>query len=104
MTLIDFLTALVREKHTGVALEAFQVTEMVRDLTERLTKFIILNVLTELATKDQSLLAKFQTLAKGATSPEAIQTFVEAEIPDGPAFLAKTLTDFRALYLANLPN
>ena len=103
MTLTDFLTTLVREKHVDASLEALQVTEMVRDLTQRLTKFIILNVLTELATKNQALLAKFQTLAKGTTSPEAIQTFVEAEIPDGSAFLAKILTDFRALYMGNTP-
>lgn len=103
MTLTDFLTALVREKHADASLEAFQVTEMVRDLAGRLAKFITLSVLTELATKNQALLAKFQTLAKGATSPEVIQTFVEQEIPDGTAFLAKTLTDFRALYIGNIP-
>lgn len=99
MNINDFLVALAKEKHATVTLKDYQLTDIVRDLTERLTKFIILNVLTELATRDQSLLAKFQTLAQGDTKPEAIQTFVEAEIPDGPAFLAKVLTDFRTLYL-----
>lgn len=87
----DFLAALVVEK--GVP------THAANDLLPRLQKFITLNVLTELATKDPSLLAKFQTLAKGDTTPEVIQSFVEKEIPDGAAFLAKTLTDFRELYL-----
>lgn len=99
MSLMDFLTALVKEKHTHIALEDYQLTDMVRGLSDRLTKFITLNVLTEFATKDTTLLAKFQTLVKGTAKPEAIQAFVQKEIPDGAAFLGKTLNDFRALYL-----
>ncbi len=99
MAINDFLTTLVKQKHSGIALEAYQIADMVRDLTDRLTKFITLNILTELATKNQALLAKFQSLTKGNTTPETVRAFVEREIPDGAAFLAKTLTDFRAMYL-----
>lgn len=99
MTLDDFLSALINEKYKGATLEDYQQADIGKDLNDRLNKFITLNVLTELATKNQSLLAKFQTLAKGDTTPEVIQNFVEKEIPDGAAFLAKTLTDFRHLYL-----
>lgn len=104
MNINDFLTALVKEKHADAVLEDYQLADMVGSLSERLTKFIILAVLTEFATKNQALLAQFQTLAKDNTDPTKIQTFVEEHIPDGSAFLAKTLTDFRELYLANLPN
>lgn len=101
MTLDDFLSGLINEKYKGATLENYQQADIGKDLTDRLNKFITLNVLTELATKDPSLLAKFQTLAKGDTAPEVIQAFVETEIPDGTVFLAKVLTDFRALYLGN---
>lgn len=104
MNINDFLVALAKEKHATVTLEDYQLTDIVRDLSDRLNKFITLNVLTELATRDQSLLAKFQSIAKGDTKAEVVRSFVENEIPDGSAFLAKTLTDFRELYLANLPN
>lgn len=99
MNLHDFLTAIVAEKHAGVTLEDYQLSDMVESLSERLTKFIILAVLTEFATKNTQLLTKFQTLVKGAATPEIIQGFVETEIPDGTAFLAKSLIDFRLLYL-----
>ncbi|MEK7543929.1 MAG: hypothetical protein AAB557_03610 [Patescibacteria group bacterium] len=99
MDLHDFLNTLVNDKLAGASMEEAQVADMVASLTDRLNKFITLNVLTELATKDTALLTKFQTLAKGNTTPEAIQSFVEKEIPDGAAFLAKVLTDFRTLYL-----
>lgn len=98
-TLTDYLTALIREKHVEVGLQDYQLADMVTSLTDRLNKFITLNVLTELATKNQALLAKFQSLVKGNATPDAIRAFVEKEIPDGAAFLAKVLTDFRALYL-----
>lgn len=100
MDINDFLTALVKEKHAGVVLEDYQLADMVGSLSERLTKFIILAILTEFATKNTQLLTKFQALVKGAATPEIIQGFVEHEIPDGTAFLAKVLTDFRLLYLA----
>ena len=90
MNLQDFLTTLVREK--GVPAQA------VEDLMPRLTKFITLNILTELATKNQALLMKFQSLTRGNATPETVRAFVEREIPDGAAFLAKVLTDFRQLY------
>ncbi len=99
MTLDDFLTALINEKYKGATLEDYQKADIRKDLTGRLNKFISLNVLTELATRDQSLLVKFQSLANDDTKPEAIKAFVENEIPDGAAFLTKVLTDFRALYL-----
>lgn len=76
-----------------------QTADMTTSLTDRLNKFITLNVLTELATKDQALLIKFQTLARGNTKPEVVQAFIQQEIPDGAAFLAKVLADFRVLYL-----
>lgn len=101
MSLTDFLTAIVAEKYASVALEEYQRADIVRDLAERLTKFITLTVLTELAMKNRELLIKFQALAKGTTEPEVIAGFIEGEIPDGAAFLGKVLTDFRALYLAN---
>lgn len=99
MTLDDFLTSLITEKYKGATLEDYQQADIRKDLTDRLNKFITLNVLTELATRDQSLLVKFQSLAKDDTKPDAIKEFVEHEIPDGAAFLAKILNDFRALYL-----
>ncbi len=99
MTLDDFITALINDKYNGVTLADYQETDIQKDLTSRLNKFITLYVLTEIATKDQSLLAKFQSIAKDDTQPEVVRSFVENEIPDGSAFLAKTLTDFRALYL-----
>lgn len=99
MNLHDFLTAIVAEKHAGAVLEDYQLADMVESLSERLNKFIILAVLTEFATKNTQLLTKFQTLVKGAATPEIIQGFVEAEIPDGSAFLAKVLDGFRHLYL-----
>lgn len=99
MDLKDYVTVLIHEKHAGVTLEDYQLSDMMGSLSERLTKFIILAVLTEFATKNTQLLTKFQTLVKGAATPEIIQGFVETEIPDGAAFLAKVLTDFRSLYL-----
>ncbi len=98
-TLTDYLSALVAEKLKGTSLPESQAADMVRDLTSRLTTFITLNVLTELATKNPKLLVTFQSLAKGNTAPETIRAFIQKEIPDGAAFLAKTLNDFRALYL-----
>lgn len=91
MTLTDFLTALVREK--GVP------TEAAGDLFPRLQKFITLNVLTELAAKNSDLLKTFQSLVDKNATAEEIRAFVEKEIPDGAAFLANTLNDFRQLYL-----
>lgn len=102
MNLQDYLTALVKEKLAGTSIDAVHITDMVTSLTDRLNKFITLNVLTELATRDQSLLIKFQALAKGNTKPDVIQDFISNEIPDGATFLAKVLTDFRQLYLPNL--
>lgn len=93
MTLTDFLTTLAAEK--GVPKEA------VNDLLPRLQKFITLNVLTELALKNRALLVKFQSIAKGATSPDTIRAFVEKELPDGNVFLAKTLNDFKTLYFGS---
>ncbi len=99
MNLNDFLTTLVTEKLAGADVPEGQIADMVANLTDRLNKFITLNVLTELATKDQALLVKFQALAKGNTNPDVLQDFVEKEIPDGAPFLAKVLSDFRVLYL-----
>lgn len=99
MSINDFLTTLVKEKHADTNLEEFQIVDMIKSLSERLTKFITLAVLTEFATKDTQLLVKFQGLIKETATPEVIHAFVEKEIPDGAAFLAKVLTDFRALYL-----
>lgn len=99
MSLQDFLSSLVNEKLAGATPAETQIADMVASLTDRLNKFITLNVLTELAVKDQSLLVKFQTLARGNTKPEAVQDFIQTEIPDGAAFLAKVLSDFRVLYL-----
>lgn len=98
MNLQDFLNTLVTEKLAGATPAEAQIADMVTSLTDRLNKFITLNVLTELAAKDQALLVKFQTLARGNTKPEVVQAFIEQEIPDGAAFLAKVLTDFRTLY------
>ncbi len=101
MNLQDFLTTLVNEKLTGATPAETQIADMVASLTDRLNKFITLNILTELATKDQSLLVKFQTLARGNTKPEVVQDFIQNEIPDGAAFLAKVLSDFRSLYIGS---
>ena len=98
-SLDDFLTALVKDKKDGLTLDDFQREDMKKDLSVRLNKFITLNVLTELATKDVTLLQKFQTLSKGTTTVIQIQSFIETHIVNGAAFLAKVLTDFRALYL-----
>lgn len=99
MNLQDFLTTLIREKLAGVSVDQAQIADMTTSLADRLNKFITLNVLTELAVKDQTLLVKFQTLARGNTKPEVVSEFIQQEIPDGAAFLAKVLTDFRTLYL-----
>lgn len=99
MTLDDFLTALINEKYKGATLEDYQKTDIRKDLIYRLNKFITLNVITELATRDRSLLVKFQSIANDDTQPDVIRAFVEHEVPDGGAFLAKVLTDFRQLYL-----
>lgn len=99
MTFDDFLTALINEKYKGAMLEDYQKTDIRKDLTDRLNKFITLNVITELASRDRSLLIKFQSITNDDTQPDAIKAFVEKEIPDGAAFLAKVLTDFRSLYL-----
>jgi|SRR3989344_1796299 len=100
MSIDGFVQTLVNEKHgQGVVLEDYQREDMKRDLTERLTKFITLNVLTELATRDAKLLSDFQALSKKDADATAIHTFVETNIPDGAAFLAKVLSDFRALYI-----
>lgn len=98
MTFDDFLTALINEKYKGAALEDYQQADIRKDLSDRLNKFITLNVLTELASRDRSLLSKFQSIASDDTQPDAIRAFVEHEIPDGAAFLAKVLADFRSLY------
>ncbi|MBI5620416.1 hypothetical protein HY949_01415 [Candidatus Gottesmanbacteria bacterium] len=99
MNLNDFLTTIVKEKLAGASVGESQIADMVASLAVRLNKFITLNVLTELATKDQALLVKFQELTKGNTTPDVIQTFIENEIPDGAAILAKVLSDFRTLYV-----
>ncbi|MDP1721619.1 MAG: hypothetical protein Q8L37_00250 [Candidatus Gottesmanbacteria bacterium] len=104
MSLQDFLTTLVKEKLAGASLGEAQVADMIATLTDRLNKFITLNILTELATKDQELLVKFQALTRGNTKPEVLQEFIQKEIPDGAPFLAKILSDFRQLYLPNLPH
>lgn len=99
MTLDDFLSALINEKYKGATLEDYQQADIRKDLTDRLNKFVSLNVLTELAARDQSLLVKFQSIVNDDTQPDVIRAFVEKEIPDGATFLAKVLTDFRSLYL-----
>ena len=89
MNLQDFLTTLVNEKLTGATPAETQIADMSRSLTDRLNKFITLNILTELATKDQSLLVKFQTLARGIPNRKLFRTLSKMKFPTGGIFSKK---------------
>ena len=99
MDLEQFVDALINEKHAGTTLEDFMREDMKADLLGRLSTFISLKVITDLAKKDPSALGEFQKLTTGDTPAEDVQQFVNAHIDDGPSFLAKILDDFRILYL-----
>lgn len=93
------MDSLISEKHKGETLEDFQRSDMKQDLLGRLSTFISLKVMTELAKKDPTALTDFQKLTQGDTPISQVQEFVLAHIDDGSAFLAKVLDDFRVLYL-----
>ena len=99
MTLEDFGDSLISEKHTSTTLEDFMREDMKADLLGRLSTFISLKVMTELAKKDPTALTDFQKLTQGDTPAEDVQQFVNTHIDDGASFLAKVLDDFRILYL-----
>lgn len=99
MTLEDFVDSLISEKHASTTLEDFQRSDMKQDLLGRLSTFISLKVMTELAKKDPTALTDFQKLTRGDTPAEDVQQFVNTHIDDGASFLAKVLDDFRILYL-----
>ena len=94
-----FLTDLIQAK-LGHSPDPEIMTSMKNDLLPRLTKYIILKTMEELAKKSPTVLSKFQTMVTDNSSDQnELQSFVGTHIPDAPMFLAGVLLSFREIYL-----
>ncbi len=74
--------------------------EMRTELLEKLNKWIIVKLLTELATISPSEVPAFQKyIEEYHPSPDDLRTYISQRIPNGETFLTQCLLEFRGLYL-----
>ena len=94
----QFLFDLIQEKH-GTPLAQDLKQQMFDDLKPKLTQWITLSAMTEIARSSPSDLETLQKMAEQNKSAEEIQTFIQSKIPDITPFLTKTLLSFRQTYI-----
>ncbi len=97
-SLDTFLTDLIQEKH-GSPLADDLKEKMLQDLKPRLTQWITLKAMTEIAQASSADITKLQEMVEKKASSESIQEFIQTKIPDFTPFLTRTLIAFRQTYL-----
>lgn len=94
----QFLLDLIQEKH-GAPLAEDLKQQMIDDLKPKLTQWITLKAMTEIAQSSPTDLETLQKMTEEHKSAEEIQTFIQSKIPDTTPFLTKTLLSFRQTYI-----
>lgn len=95
----QFLLDLVIEKH-GEPLEDELKHQMVEELKPRLTKWVTLNAMTEIAKVSPDDVKTLKDMSDAQGNDKEIEDFIQSKIPDMTTFLAKTLLSFRQTYMA----
>lgn len=93
-----FLADLITDKY-GKDIDPMTASEYKEDLLPRLTKWIMLKTMTEIAKHSPKDLQTLEQMAKDDKPAKEVQTFIQHIIPDSASFLTKTLTSFRQAYL-----
>jgi|GEM_PF-1809014 len=93
-----FLTDLIRDKY-GKDINPPLLEEFKKDLEPRLTKWIMLHTMTEVAKHSQADYQTLQKMTEDDKPASEVQQFIQHIIPDSATFLTKTLLGFRETYL-----
>jgi hypothetical protein len=93
-----FLTDLIKDKY-GKDINPPLLQEFKQDLEPRLTKWIMLKTMTEVAKHSQTDLQTLQKMTEEDKPAEEVQAFIQHIIPDSTSFLTKTLLGFRQTYI-----
>lgn len=94
-----FLDTLLKEKH-GEMLTPQELASMKEELLPRLTKWLMLKAMGELAQHSPETLMTLKRMIGENKPAEDVQQFLEMHIPDYEAFLTKSLNEFRQTYVA----
>lgn len=98
MPLDAFLAQLLRDKH-GDGLSEERAAAMKAELLPRLEKFITVKTIEALSRISPGHAETFVTKMEAHEPMESVQKYVDEALPDYPAVLAATLTEFRNLYM-----
>lgn len=93
-----FLTDLIKDKY-GKDIQTYLLEEFKQDLLPRLTKWITLQTMTEVAKHSEGDLQKLQKMTEEDKPASEVQAFIQSIIPDSTSFITKTLLAFRQTYL-----
>lgn len=93
-----FLTDLIKDKY-GKDITPPLLEEFKNDLQPRLTKWIMLKTMTEVAKHSPSDLQTLEKMTEEDKPANEVQQFIQHIIPDSASFLTKTLLSFRQTYL-----
>jgi len=93
-----FLTDLIKDKY-GKDIQAPLLEEFKQDLLPRLTKWITLKTMIEVAKHSQTDLLTLEKMTEEDKPANEVQEFIQHIIPDSASFLTKTLLSFRQTYI-----
>lgn len=97
-SLPEFVDKLIQEKgFPDITPEVRE--ELKKDLLVRVDDFITARIIATLSDEDVN---KFEGMLKEGKSMGEVQTFVSQQIPDFTNFLARTLLEFKGVYLGTI--
>lgn len=94
----EFIDKLIEEKNFSYLTDDIS-RQLKKDLSQRLDEFIAARVIAGLSDEDVLV---FEDMLQNNDSPENVQQFVSAHVPDFVNFLTNTLLEFRGVYLGKI--
>lgn len=96
----QFIKDLLKEKGLPANLEPAVYDRLVKDLSERVEKIVNKRLIDSLSDEQFDQLEK---LSASSPNEQAVQDFINANVPNKDKIVALALAEFRQLYLGNAP-
>lgn len=95
----QFVKQLLQEKELPDNLDPEVYDRLVKDLTDRVTNLINKRLIESL--KEDQVNELEQLIDSNSNDPEALQKFIEENVPNKEQITTSALMEFRELYLGN---
>lgn len=94
-----FVDELITRKFGDTMPDAEAVTQIKKELTERLNQYMTLRTIEIISMANPQAVQKLSDLVRTNPKPEEVQTFIRQYVTEPDVLVAQIFTDFRNLYL-----